>query len=408
VQPSPSATLAINNLAVVTASPKRLTSLDVFRGFTMLFMASDIMRIPEVAHAFANHAFAQMAAAMLTHPEWVGCSPWDLIQPSFMFMVGVALPFSIANRQAKGQPFAAMFSHSLYRALMFILLGIFLRSQARSQTYFTFEDVLTQIGLGYTFLFLLAWTRPKVQWTSAVIILVGYWAAFAVYPLPPFGFDTAMVGVPQDWPHQLTGFAAHWNKNTNVAGAVDQWFLNLFPREKPFTYNGGGYQTLNFIPSLAAMILGLLAGELLRSDRAGNEKFRLLVAYGVLGVVAGTLLHVMGVCPLVKRIWTPSWTTFSTGWALLFLAGFYYLIDLKGYRRWAFPWLVIGMNSMTMYVLVHVATAYLISSLYTHLGQRTFKVIGEEFEPIMVGAVALLILWFILYWMYRRKIFLRI
>jgi heparan-alpha-glucosaminide N-acetyltransferase len=122
----------------------------------------------------------------------------------------------------------------------------------------------------------------------------------------------------------------------------------------------------------------------------------------------GTLLHVIGVCPLVKRIWTPSWTIFSTGWALLFLAGFYYLIDLKGYRRWAFPLLVVGMNSITMYVLVHVATEYIISSLYTHLGQRTFKVFGEEFEPIMVGAVALLIIWLILYWMYRRKIFLRI
>ena len=134
------------------------------------------------------------------------------------------------------QFFGRLFGHSVYRALLLVALGIFLRSQARPQTYFTFEDVLTQIGLGYVFLFLLAWTRPAVQWAAAAVILVGYWAAFALYPLPPAGFDTTLVGVPANWPHHLTGFAAHWDKNTNLANAFDQWFLNLFPRERPFVF----------------------------------------------------------------------------------------------------------------------------------------------------------------------------
>src|SRR5207302_10086094 len=108
-----------------------------------------------------------------------------LIQPCFMFMVGVALPFSIARRTERGETFARQLGHSIYRAVILIALGIFLRSQARPQTYFTFEDVLTQIGLGYVFLFLLARTRPRVQWIAAAIILIGYWAAFALYPLPP-------------------------------------------------------------------------------------------------------------------------------------------------------------------------------------------------------------------------------
>ena len=131
------------------------------------------MSINRLGRAFPDSGFAQFLSRMLDHVPWVGVVPWDLIQPAFMFMVGVSLPFSIASRRAKGQSFARMFGHSVYRALALIALGIFLRSQQRAQTYFTFEDVLTQIGLGYVFLFLLGWARPKVQWAAAIAILVG-------------------------------------------------------------------------------------------------------------------------------------------------------------------------------------------------------------------------------------------
>ena len=151
--------------ASMVASPapvtSRLTSLDVFRGITMLFMASEILHIPSVARQFPDSSLARFLADMLDHRAWVGCAPWDLIQPAFMFMVGVSLPYSLASRRAKGQSFSRMLAHSAVRAFVLIALGIFLRSQARPQTYFTFEDVLTQIGLGYVFLFLLAWTRAS-------------------------------------------------------------------------------------------------------------------------------------------------------------------------------------------------------------------------------------------------------
>jgi predicted acyltransferase len=392
--------------AAVAAS--RLVSLDVFRGATMFFMASEILRIPRVARTFPDSAVARFFASTMDHREWVGCAPWDLIQPAFMFMVGVSLPFSLARRTERGDSFARQLAHSVYRALILIALGIFLRSQARPQTYFTFEDVLTQIGLGYVFLFLLAWTKPRIQWIAAAIILIGYWAAFALYPLPPTGFDTATVGVRPDWPHHLTGFAAHWDKNTNLANRVDQWFLNLFPRERPFVYNGGGYLTLNFVPSLATMIFGLLAGELLRREPDEKKKLRTLVVYGLGGLAAGAALHVLGICPLVKRIWTPSWTIYSAGWASLILAGLYYVIDVKGYRRWTFPFLVVGMNSIAMYVLVHVAADYIIGSLRIHLGRGIFEMFGPALAPITVGATTLFIMWLILFWMYRRQIFLRI
>lgn len=393
--------------AAATA-PKRLVSLDVFRGVTMLFMASEILRIPAVARQFPESGTARFLADILDHRAWVGCVPWDLIQPAFMFMVGVALPFSLASRLARGQSFARMIAHSVYRAFVLIALGIFLRSMSRPQTYFTFEDVLTQIGLGYVILFLLAWTRPRVQWIAAGLILFGYWLAFAVYPLPPSGFDTTTVGVPADWPHQLTGFAAHWAKNTNVANAFDQWFLNLFARETPFVFNRGGYLTLNFVPSLATMIFGLLAGGVLRSSQADARKVRTLLVWGIAGIALGIILHVAGVCPIVKRIWTPSWTLFSTGWVLLFLAGYYYLIDVQGYRRWTFPFVVVGTNSIAMYVLEHVATDFVGRSFRIHLGAAPFEIFGPAFSPIVLGTATLLVFWLMLWWMYRQRVFVRI
>ena len=386
----------------------RLTSLDVFRGATMLFMASEIMRIPSLARAYPDSGTARFLASMLEHRAWVGCAPWDLIQPAFMFMVGVSLPFSIASRRARGQSFGRMFGHSVFRAVALIALGIFLRSQNRAQTYFTFEDVLTQIGLGYVFLFLLGWARPKIQLAAAIAILVGYWGAFALYPLPPQGFDTTTVGVPAEWPHKQTGFARHWDKNTNLAQAFDRWFLNLFPRERPFEFNRGGYLTLNFVPSLATMIFGLLAGGILRSERGGSEKVKMLVAWSVVGIALGAALHALGINPLVKRIWTPSWTLYSAGWVTLMLAACYYVIDLRGYKRWAFPLLVIGVNSIAMYVLVHVANDYLERAFFTHLGRGPFDALGPAFTPILVGAATLLVYWFILLWMYRHKVYVRI
>lgn len=392
--------------AAETSGSGRLTSLDVFRGFTMLFMAAEILRISQVMGSFESAA-ARALAWSFEHVAWVGSSPWDLIQPAFMFMVGVSLPFSIASRRRKGQSFRAMLGHSVYRALVLVLLGVYILSSAQAQTNWIFTNVLTQIGLAYVPLFLLGFTRPAVQWISAGLILVGYWLAFALFPLAPAGFNGALYGVPADWPHQLAGFEAHWNKDWNLAAVFDRWFLNLFPREEPFLHRNG-YQTLNFIPSLATMMFGLLAGGLLRTGRAASEKLRLMLAFGAAGIALGVALHALGIVPLVKRIWTPSFAIYSAGWSVLFLAFFYYVIDMKGHRRWAFPFLVVGMNSIAIYVLVHEATSYIIRTLKIHLGSGIFEGFGEVYEPMVSGAAALLILWLIMYWMYQRRIFLRV
>ncbi len=250
------------------AAPARLTSLDAYRGLVMFLMMAEVLDLAQVAKARPDSALWRFLAHHQSHVAWIGCSLHDLIQPSFSFLVGVALPFSLASRAARGQSRALMTLHAAWRALVLVLLGVFLRSIGQHQTYWTFEDTLSQIGLGYVALFLLGFRPVREQWAALGLILVGYWAAFALYPLPGPGFDYSQVGESNTWPHLMTGFAAHWNKNSNPAWAFDTWFLNLFPREKPFAFNGGGYATLSFVPTLGTMILGLIAGGVVRSARA--------------------------------------------------------------------------------------------------------------------------------------------
>ena len=385
----------------------RNVAVDAYRGFVMLLMMAEVLQFSRISEAFPGSWFWRILAFNQTHAEWAGCSLHDLIQPGFSFLVGVALPYSIASRLAKGATFGRLLGHAAWRSLLLIALGIFLRSMDSSQTNFTFEDTLTQIGLGYVFLFLLGFCSPRWQWTALAVILVGYWLAWALYPVAGPGFNWQAVGVPANWTHFYTGFAAHWNKNYNLGQAFDLWFLNLFPRPKPFLYNEGGYLTLSFIPTLGTMILGLIAGGWLRATAPRIPMKRLLTA-GVIGIAAGLLLHVAGICPVVKRIWTPSWTLFSGGASFLLLAGFCWLIEVKGYKRWAFPLVVIGMNSIAAYLIAHWFEEFIVSSFRINLGQHVFQIFGTALEPLTQGAVVLLTYWLMLLWMYRRKVFLKI
>jgi predicted acyltransferase len=374
----------------------------------MFLMMAEVLEFGHISKALPDSSFWAFLAYNQDHVEWVGCSLHDLIQPSFSFLVGVALPYSIASRIAKGQNFGAMFGHTIQRSLILIFLGIFLRSMSRQQTNFTFEDTLTQIGLGYPVLFWLGFRTFRTQLIALGTILVGYWLFFAVYPLPGADFDYAAVGVTADWEHNLKGFAAHWNKNTNAAWAFDQWFMNVFPREKPFIRNGGGYSTLSFIPTLGTMVLGLLAGQWLKSDSEPMEKVKRFASLGVALLVVGFLLNWLGICPNVKRIWTPTWVLFSGGWCFVLLAAFYWLVDIQGWRK-AFIWLiVIGTNSIAAYVISHTIVEFIHHSIQTHVSQTYDQVFGITYESLVRGGLILLVEWLILHWMYRNRIFVRI
>lgn len=401
-------------------APERLVSLDAYRGFVMLAMVSGGLGLTEVAEHFLAdednkfHAFWEVVKYQLEHVEWTGCAAWDLIQPSFMFIVGVAMPFSYASRVARGDSNGSIFFHVVWRAIVLIALGIFLRSNGKPQTNFTFEDVATQIGLGYAFLFLVLGRGWKIQLGTALTILLGYWALFAAWPLPGADFDPAKHGIPDDW-NKFTGFAAHWNKYLNPAGYFDQWFLNLFPRQNPFVVNGGGYQTLNFVPSIATMIFGIVTGEWLRSSHSLWLKLGGLFAAALLCLAIGFAVDgyiwpnapeaTWSIAPIVKRIWTPSWAIFSTGWTLLTLSFFVLVIDIAKFRAWSFPLFVVGMNSLAMYVMSWIFKPWVKQTLHTHLPNTLFE---GTFGPVIETTMAISVLWLVVYYMYRKHVFIRI
>jgi heparan-alpha-glucosaminide N-acetyltransferase len=384
--------------------------MDAYRGFVMFLMMAEVLRLSRVAQALPESGFWKFMAWQQTHVQWVGCTLHDLIQPSFSFLVGVALPFSIAARTARGQSRTRMTWHAVWRALILVLLGVFLRSTGANSTNWTFEDTLTQIGLGYAFLFMLGFRPQRDQWIALGAILVGYWLAFVLYPLPGPDFDYERVGVAKAWldANGLSGFSAHWQKNSNAAWAFDTWFMNLFPRERPFLSNRGGYATLSFIPTLGTMILGLVAGNVLRSARSPKGRIQWLVAAGVAGLVSGWLLGQLGVVPAVKRIWTPSWVLFSGGWCFLLTAAFYAIVDVMRYKRWAIPLVVIGVNSIAAYLIAHLFDAFILKNLVTHFGAGPFKVFGVAYQPLLLGLATLVVMWLMLFWMYRRKLYLKI
>ncbi len=405
---SPREAVAIKEPSGKAEGTARLLSLDAFRGTIMMLMLNEATRLHLVAQSFPHSAIWSIIAFNTEHVEWQGCSLHDLIQPGFSFLVGAAMPFSIASRSAKGQTFWHLLGHAIWRAVLLIIIGIFLRSIHRQQTYFTFEDTLTQIGLGYVFLFLLAFTRVRTQVIVMLLILICFWGAFALYPAPGPNFDYARVGVPPNWEHNYSGFLSHFNKNSNLSWAFDVWFLNLFPREEPFVFNEGGWSTLSFIPTVATMILGLLTGEWLKSMKSKEEKLRGLVIGGVALVLLGLVFQWAGICPIVKRVWTSSYTLYSGGLVVLMLAGFYALIDWKGWRRWAFPLIVVGMNSIAIYVMSWTMEDFFRSALEIHLGKVISALVSPTFLPVAYGFGVMLIFWIILFWMYRRKLFLRI
>jgi predicted acyltransferase len=410
--------------------PQRILSIDAYRGLVMFLMVAAGMAIYRVASSPALQGALEDAPEWqrtvwktlgfhTNHVPWAGCTLHDLIQPSFSFLVGVALPFSIASRQAKGQSFIWMLLHAIIRALILIGLGIFLRSDGPSHkmTNFTFVDTLTQIGLGYVFLFLLGFIRPALwHWIVFGVILAGYWMWFAFSPAPPPDFDYTSVGVKPGWEHNYTGFFAHWNINTNPAAAFDRWFLNLTGRPEPFIGNSGGYTTLNFIPTLATMILGLIAGTWMKADLSRWVLLARLFIAGVVLLAAGYGMEAAGICPIVKPIWTPAFALFSGGWCFLFLFAFSLLFDHGSKLRFlAFPLVVIGANSIFIYCAYHLTGGWVRKTLDTHLalpeqywGFKTYWMFGSMFESIVKGAIVILIFWLVLLWMYKKRIFIRI
>lgn len=398
-------------------SVQRLQSLDAYRGLIMISLAFAGFGLAKSANIFLKQdpdsGFWLGVKYQFSHCQWLGCSYWDMIQPSFMFMVGVSMAYSYAKRQQLGSSYARMLGHAFSRAFILILLSILLMSVWGKQTNWTFTNVLGQIGLGYGFLFLL-WNRTlKTQSIAAAGILIATWILYVTYPSSGLEAQGDLaVGVKADWAAEYhEGVRPSWHKNANVGLAVDRWFLNLFPREKPYGFSGGGYQTLNFLPALATMLFGLMCGELLRSQRRGRDKLKILIIAGVAGLIAGQLLNLTGICPMVKRIWTPSWALFSTGWCCLILGALYWIIDVCGWRRWSFPLVVVGTNSIAIYCMAQTLKPFTARQWTNHLGEDVFTFWGaldSAWAPSVQACLVGFTFWLICYYLHRNKYFVRI
>jgi heparan-alpha-glucosaminide N-acetyltransferase len=393
------------------APPSRLVSLDTYRGLVMLLMASEGLGLAEVAKHFPDSGVWRELARQSDHARWQGCTMWDLIMPAFLFIVGVAVPFSLASRRRRGQGSVRILGHAVWRSVVLVLLGVLIMSEGAARTNFNFINVLAQIGLGYWVVVLLAERGWWVQLAAIVLILVGDWLWFAMY-IPPSDFDFTTVQ-PAGW-RQLEGFAAHWDLNTNPSAAFDRWFLNLFPRGEPFRFREGGGTTLNFVPGIATMLIGVMAGGWLRSGRGEGQIVRGLLVVGAALVIVGIALDPAilpgvetmrySVCPIIKRLWTPSYVLYSGGWVMLAAAVLYWVVDVLKWRRWTFLFVVVGMNSLVMYLLAAFLDGWTRRTLNTHFG----VLFGGTFGPMLESAAVLVVFWLVCWWLYRRRVFVKV
>jgi heparan-alpha-glucosaminide N-acetyltransferase len=389
--------------------PPRLASVDAYRGFVMLLLFGEVLRFCAVSQALPDSATWCLLCMQQTHAVWVGMHLHDLIQPGFTFLVGVSIPLSIAARTSRGATFRSLFPHAVFRSAVLIVLGVAMLAIHPRHILWKLEDTLSQIGLGYAFVYCLAFLRVRSWWLAFGAILVLWWALFALSPLPASDFDYAAVGVTPEWLRQygLSGWEAHWQKNANVAYAFDLWFLELLPENEHYVAPTG-LTTLNFVPTMATMTLGMVAGRTLRTSDSPSSTLRTLVALGIAGLASGGILAASGVSPLIKALWTSSWVLVSGGACFLMMAAFFYLIEVRGLRRMFVPLIVIGCNSIVAYVMQHAYPALAWGGIRHVVGEAPFRIFGAAYEPLLYGIAVLLLYWLVLLILYRRRWFVRI
>jgi predicted acyltransferase len=365
---------------LVTAAPgttapaksARLLSLDVYRGFIMLLLVSGGFGLASLQNVPGWEWLAQQ----VEHASWEGCTFWDLIQPAFTFMVGMAMPFSIGRRLAAGDSPAQVFRHVAWRAFILVVLSNIYSNWGEPHSALKLQliNVLSQIAFGYLLCSFIMRLRFTYQVAVAIAMLAGHWALFAAFPGP---------GGP-------------WSQTGNIGAVIDLKLLG---------YNYSGYYTtINFIGNAVTILFGCWAGLLVKTTKSHAEKLKILLACAAAGLILGLALQPFN--PMVKRLWTCSFTFFSAGWVLLMLAVFYWLIEVKQVKRGTLPFLVLGTNSIFVYSLGQVGIGdWLNRGLASFTGN--FPFLGIQ-GAIPQQALVLLCLWYVCYWLYQRKIFFKI
>jgi predicted acyltransferase len=362
----------------------RVVAIDALRGFDMFWIVGGAELLKRFVEMFSK-PMPEWLSYHLEHRKWEGFTAWDLIMPLFLFVVGAAMPFSFSRRLEEGQSKARLYGKILTRTLVLFVLGMACQGNLldfNPKTYHVFSNTLQAIAVGYLIAGIVMLNVGVVgQIVFAAAMMIGYWLILMYVPL-------------------AGGTPGSLEPQTNVAYAVDRWVFGRFidGTNPPYTW------ALSGMTFSATVLLGVFAGHVLRSRLSPWGRVVALALLGLGCLAAGRAWQDWLGFTIIKHLWTSSMVLWAGGWSYLLLALFYLVIDVLGFRRWAFPFIVIGMNAITIYVAWDfVPFAQISKNLFGGLAKHL-----AAGGPFLLAFGTVLIWWLILYHMYRRKIFLRI
>ena len=361
---------------------ERLLSLDALRGFDMFWIVGGGALI----HALKNYTGWGWIAAcsdQLEHVEWNGFHFYDLIFPLFLFLSGVTMPFSLTRQIEKGIPKNRIYWNVLRRALLLVLLGVIYNGLGDwNFSHIRFASVLAQIGIAYLFaaiIFLNADWRHQIYWVGG--ILIGYWAIQMLIPVPGEG-------------------AGVLTQSGSINGLIDRLFLP----GKLYLGNHDPEGLLVKVSATATALIGALTGNFIKNYMIdGKKKVLLMVTAGVALLTASLLWNF--ILPINKNLWTSSFVLHTAGWSVLLLALFYLVIDVLNFKKWSLFFVVIGMNPITLYMAKSLID---FSGPVDHIFGGLIGFAGPGLQPVLTACFVILFEWLFLYFLYKKKIFLRV
>ncbi|MFO7617811.1 MAG: DUF5009 domain-containing protein [Bacteroidales bacterium] len=357
---------------------ERLLSLDFFRGLTMFLL------IAEFAHLFYLFVVPELQGTplyflgkQLHHRDWAGLHFWDLVQPFFMFIVGVAMPFSFSRRMSQGHTRQQLTVHVLKRSFLLLVLGWALYCIGSGKITFLFQNVLAQLSVTYLIAYLVMRKAPWVQILVSVLLIGLSEALYRLF-----------------W---VTGFTNPFTPGENFGA----WFNILISGQE----DSGHWAMFNAIPTTAHTIWGVLVGQLLISSKSWQKKLQVMVIAGLVALAVGYSLTPL--TPIIKRISTSTFVFVSGGWTLLAMALSYWVIDVVKFRKILF-FNIVGMNPLFIYLFAHVGGANLLQTIVKPFTHGLFGWAGNWTAEFVTGLTVLFLLWYLCYWLYKKKIFIRI
>ncbi|WP_319479619.1 DUF5009 domain-containing protein [uncultured Draconibacterium sp.] len=365
-------------------SEDRLLSLDFFRGITMFLLVAEgthlwsVLVQPPIEGTIFEGFFIQFH-----HHPWNGLRFWDLIQPFFMFIVGAAMPFSYAKRKKRGDSEATITRHIIQRCIVLLAFGVALHCGYNRKLVWELWNVLSQLSVTI----LIAYFLMRYKWSTQIIVSIGLLLLTEL--------------LYRSFP--LDGYNQPFVKDHNFGSWVDMMLMGKIN-------NGGGWVAINCLPTAAHTIWGVVAGQLLQSGKSQDEKVKQLVIGGSAILVLGYLLDWTSVTPIIKRISTSSFVLASGGWALLVLAFSYWLIDIKKINRWIFPFVVVGTNSIFIYLFSNTIGGQWLNGFVAIFTTGFLNwVNAPEFLINLVTALSVLSLeWLLCYYLFIKRIYFRV